>query len=62
MKKTRTFTVNQNLTLVQLNPMYHIKGKKKLELNKAEKEELFTKLQNKSLVMFKKLTKLLLTN
>ena len=37
--------LTKNLTLVQLNPMYHIKGKKKLELNKAEKEELFTKLQ-----------------
>ena len=38
----------KNLTLVQLNPMYHIKGKKKLELNKAEKEELFTKLQQQN--------------
>lgn len=38
----------KNLTLVQLNPMYHIKGKKKLELNKAEKDELFTKLQQQN--------------
>ena len=28
--------------------MYHIKGKKKLELNKAEKDELFTKLQQQN--------------
>ena len=38
----------KNLTVVQLNPMYHIKGKKKLELNKAEKDELFTKLQQQN--------------
>lgn len=35
----------KNLTLVQLNPMYHIKGKKKLELSNAEKEELFAKVK-----------------
>ncbi|KAG7662159.1 uncharacterized protein J8A68_004287 [[Candida] subhashii] len=35
----------KNLTLRQLNPMYHIKGKKKLELSAAEKEELFEKVK-----------------
>ncbi|EER33264.1 plasma membrane iron permease [Candida tropicalis MYA-3404] len=36
----------KNLTLVQLNPMYHIKGKKKFELSQAEKDELFDKLKH----------------
>ncbi|EGW32636.1 plasma membrane iron permease [Spathaspora passalidarum NRRL Y-27907] len=31
----------KNLTLRQLNPLYHIKGKKKSELTAVEKEELF---------------------
>ncbi|KAL6450861.1 FTR1 Plasma membrane iron permease [Candida maltosa Xu316] len=38
----------KNLTLVQLNPMYHIKGKKKHELNKKQQEELFTKLRQQN--------------
>ncbi|ABN67490.2 plasma membrane iron permease [Scheffersomyces stipitis CBS 6054] len=36
----------KNLTLVQLNPMYHLKGKKKNNLTSAEKEELFDKVKN----------------
>ncbi|ODV77651.1 plasma membrane iron permease [Suhomyces tanzawaensis NRRL Y-17324] len=36
----------KNLTLVQLNPMYHIKGKKKNNLTKAEQDELFANLKN----------------
>ncbi|KAK7687533.1 high-affinity iron permease [Cerrena zonata] len=35
----------KNLRMVQLNPMYHIKGKKKHELTKAEQEELFNKVK-----------------
>lgn len=35
----------KNLTLRQLNPMYHIKGKKKNELSKTEQEELFEKVK-----------------
>ncbi|ODV77867.1 plasma membrane iron permease [Suhomyces tanzawaensis NRRL Y-17324] len=35
----------KNLTLVELNPMYHIKGKKKQRLTKAEQEELFEKVK-----------------
>jgi High-affinity Fe2+/Pb2+ permease len=36
----------KNLTLAKLNPMYHIKGKKKNELTEAEKRELFAKVKN----------------
>jgi len=36
----------KNLTLKQLNPMYHIKGKKKQNLTEEEKRVLFEKLQN----------------
>ncbi|RLV87957.1 Plasma membrane iron permease [Meyerozyma sp. JA9] len=36
----------KNLTLRQLNPMYHIKGKKKNELTQQEKDELFAKVRN----------------
>ncbi|PVH17894.1 uncharacterized protein CXQ87_000795 [Candidozyma duobushaemuli] len=35
----------KNLTLRELNPMYHIKGKKKNELSKKEQEELFEKVK-----------------
>ncbi|KAG7662158.1 FTR1 [[Candida] subhashii] len=35
----------KNLTLRQLNPMYHIKGKKKNELTEAQKQELFSKVK-----------------
>ncbi len=38
----------KDLTLVQLNPMYHIKGKKKFELKEAEKQELFAKLEQQN--------------
>ncbi|EMG49974.1 High-affinity iron permease, putative, partial [Candida maltosa Xu316] len=38
----------KNLTLVQLNPMYHIKGKKKNNLTQAQKDELFTKLKQQN--------------
>ncbi|EDK40886.1 hypothetical protein PGUG_04984 [Meyerozyma guilliermondii ATCC 6260] len=36
----------KNLTLRQLNPMYHIKNKKKHELSQQEKDELFAKVRN----------------
>lgn len=36
----------KTMTLRSLNPMYHIKGKKKSELSKAEQEELFSKVRN----------------
>lgn len=44
-EKTGHLPFMKNLTLVQLNPMYHIKGKKKQELSKAEQEELFEKVR-----------------
>lgn len=34
----------KTLRLRELNPMYHLKGKKKLELTNAEKQELFNKV------------------
>lgn len=39
----------KNLTLRSLNPMYHIKNKKKSELTKAEQEELFAKLKTQKI-------------
>lgn len=36
----------KNLTLAQLNPMYHIKGKKKHNLTKAEQEDLFDQMKH----------------
>lgn len=39
----------KNLTLVQMNPMYHLKGKKKNELSRQEKDELFEKLKHQRL-------------
>lgn len=40
----------KGVTLAQLNPMYHIKGKKKNELTKAERDELFAKVQNENIL------------
>ena len=37
------------LTLVELNPMYHIKGKKKNKLTLQEQEELFQKVRNQEI-------------
>lgn len=36
----------KNLRLVELNPMYHIKGKKKNELTKEQQEKLLEKMKN----------------
>lgn len=40
----------KNITLAQLNPMYHIKGKKKQQLTQHQKDELFTKVQNENIL------------
>lgn len=40
----------KNLTLAQLNPMYHIKNKKKAELSQKEKADLFAKVDLTDLV------------
>lgn len=45
-EKTGHLPFCKNLTLRSLNPMYHIKGKKKNELSKAEQEELFNRVRN----------------
>lgn len=37
--------LTKNLTLVKLNPMYHIKGKKKYEMSAEEKEKLFAQVK-----------------
>ncbi|CAK7894567.1 plasma membrane iron permease [[Candida] anglica] len=39
----------QGVTLVQLNPMYHIKGKKKNELTKEQQDELFERLRQQNI-------------
>lgn len=39
----------KDLTLAQLNPMYHIKGKKKNELSEREQQELFERVRNQKL-------------
>lgn len=39
----------KNLKLIELNPMYHIKGKKKNELTEQEKKELFDKLKTQKI-------------
>ena len=39
----------KNMTLAKLNPMYHIKGKKKFELTKDQQEELFEKLKSQKI-------------
>lgn len=45
-EKTGHLPFCKNLTLRSLNPIYHIKGKKKNELSKAEQEELFNRVRN----------------
>ncbi|CUM56503.1 uncharacterized protein AC631_04630 [Debaryomyces fabryi] len=40
----------KNLTLVKLNPMYHIKGKKKHELSKEQQDELFERVRNQKIM------------
>lgn len=40
----------KNVTLVKLNPMYHIKNKKKHELTKEQQDELFEKVRNQRIV------------
>ncbi|PVH15193.1 uncharacterized protein CXQ87_003030 [Candidozyma duobushaemuli] len=45
-EKTGHLPFCKSLTLRSLNPMYHIKGKKKNELSKAEQEELFNRVRN----------------
>lgn len=44
-EKTGHLPFCKNLTLVSLNPMYHIKNKKKNELTEEEKAVLFAKLE-----------------
>lgn len=39
----------KNLTLKELNPMYHIKGKKKQNLTQTEKDELFAKIKQQNI-------------
>ena len=39
----------KNLKLIELNPMYHIKGKKKNQLTEQEKNELFNKLKTQNI-------------
>lgn len=48
-EKTGHLPFCKNLTLRSLNPMYHIKGKKKHELTKAEQEELFARVRNQKI-------------
>lgn len=44
---------SKNLTLAQLNPMYHIKGRKKNNLSRREKDELFAKVKIKNIIISK---------
>ncbi|KAK6456317.1 plasma membrane iron permease [Scheffersomyces xylosifermentans] len=44
-EKTGHLPFLKNLTLAQLNPMYHVKGKKKNELTKEEQNALFEKVR-----------------
>lgn len=37
----------KNVTMAELNPMYHIKGKKKYKMSKNEQNELFEQVRNK---------------
>lgn len=39
----------KNFTLAELNPMYHIKGKKKFKLTKTEQNALFEQVKNKKI-------------
>ena len=38
----------KSMTLAELNPMYHIKGKKKYEMTEAEKQDLFNQVKNQN--------------
>lgn len=49
-EKTGHLPFLKNVTLVKLNPMYHIKNKKKHELTKEQQEELFEKVRNQRIV------------
>lgn len=42
----------KSLTLIQLNPMYHLKNKKKHELDDNQKEELFKTLREKGVTQY----------
>lgn len=48
-EKTGHLPFAKKLVLAELNPMYHIKGKKKLNLTKEEQEELFEQVKNKKI-------------
>lgn len=48
-EKTGHLPFAKNLTLRSLNPMYHIKGKKKHELSKTEQEELFARVRHQDM-------------
>ncbi|CAN3368694.1 plasma membrane iron permease [Diutina catenulata] len=39
----------KSLTLNQLNPMYHIKGKKKYEMSEKERQDLFARVKNQDM-------------
>ena len=49
-EKTGHLPLLNGITLRSLNPMYHIKGKKKNELSKKEQKELFEKLRTDNLI------------
>lgn len=40
----------KNVTLAELNPMYHIKGKKKFKMSKSEQDALFEQVKNKKII------------
>ena len=40
----------KNITLAKLNPMYHVKGKKKFELTKEQQDELFEKVRHQKIM------------
>ncbi|CAN3365648.1 plasma membrane iron permease [Diutina catenulata] len=48
-EKTGHLPFCKSMTLAQLNPMYHIKGKKKFELSEKEREELFARVKEQDL-------------
>lgn len=39
----------KNITMAELNPMYHIKGKKKFKMSKKEQDELFEQVKRKKI-------------
>lgn len=49
-EKTGHLPFLKNVTLVKLNPMYHIKGKKKHELSKQQQQELFERVRNERII------------